>query len=53
MITTTHFLKKCVKVPKIDGGISDDNGISFDEVDKEISLKAKNEIIESQHQRAF
>jgi hypothetical protein len=46
MITTTHFLKKCVKVPKIDGS-------GLDEADKEMSSKAKNEIIESQHQRAF
>jgi len=35
-----------VKVPKAVGS-------GLDEADQEISSKAKNEIIESQHQRAF
>ena len=44
MITTTHFLKKCAKVRKIDETTPDG---------KPIAPEERTEILESQHQRVF
>lgn len=46
VVTTTHFLKKCVKVPKIDEMPLDDPTLGY-------TKKEKARILEEQARRAF